>query len=233
MEMCKGSVLDRLECDATSSWSVRDDMARVFGEMAFGLAHCHAVGVVHRDVKPDNFLFGGESGRQVKITDFGVSKMMPPDGLLRQTVGTSPYMSPEMLAGQGYDERTDVWSLGVTVYVMLFGTFPYMPATWSHRHMKALIISGMPGPDFRPASPDIDEPPALAVDFVKVLLNRNAQERSRMHEVLRHSFVATESPLTRNSLGLGMGRALRSARAITREFEGTADPTLQLSVDKE
>lgn len=102
-------------------------------QIANGLAKAHEMGVIHRDIKPDNvFLHRGESAAIVKVLDFGVSKLVGETPLhVRNLVsvegcgpGTPIYMAPERLAGGAYDGKSDVFSLGVMLYQMVGGKLP-------------------------------------------------------------------------------------------------------------
>ncbi|HEX8920649.1 MAG TPA: protein kinase, partial [Pyrinomonadaceae bacterium] len=105
-------------------------------QAAEGLAEAHAHGVVHRDLKPQNMMITTRG--QLKILDFGLAKQMrsvdsvdseaPTDTLMStpgHVVGTMPYMSPEQLQGEPLDARSDIFSLGVTLYEMLAGRHPF------------------------------------------------------------------------------------------------------------
>jgi hypothetical protein len=100
------------------------------------LSQVHEVGIVHRDIKPDNiFLHQTAQGEVVKVVDFGIAKpMTQTSGMdiknLTATggfIGTATYMSPERFEGKQYDGRSDVYSLGVMLFEMLCGRVPFLP----------------------------------------------------------------------------------------------------------
>ncbi len=119
------------------------EAVRVGLEVAKALAHAHAGGVVHRDLKPGN-VFLCQDGR-VKVLDFGLAHAF---GRRRQDGGTPAYMAPEQMAGAPEDERTDVFALGVMLFEMLSGKLPFPDA-------KALA-SSTPAPHL-----ETSEAPAL------------------------------------------------------------------------
>ena len=95
-------------------------------QLCEALSYAHAHGVVHRDVKPDNvhILPGGV----VKLTDFGIARITAEPSITSQgqVFGTPSYMSPEQVASQSVDHRTDVFSLGITLYEMVTGRKPFI-----------------------------------------------------------------------------------------------------------
>ena len=105
-----------------------EQACRIVIEAARGLAAAHAVGLIHRDVKPDNLMLG--AGDVIKVVDFGVAKdldrradfAMTGEG---QMLGTPYYMSPEQIEGDAFDSRTDIYSLGATFYHLLTGKAPF------------------------------------------------------------------------------------------------------------
>jgi serine/threonine-protein kinase len=107
-------------------------------EACEGVAAAHALGIVHRDLKPSNLFLAtrADGTKTVKLLDFGISKPTgsPPDDIAltdtRTTVGSPPFMSPEQLrSSKDIDARTDVWSLGVTLYELLSGSLPFKGTT--------------------------------------------------------------------------------------------------------
>ena len=94
-------------------------------QIARGLAAAHALGIVHRDVKPQNVLIGPDG--VAKLTDFGIarSELLPTMTATGSTMGTPHYMSPEQARGERADERSDLYSLGCVLYQMLAGEVPF------------------------------------------------------------------------------------------------------------
>lgn len=97
----------------------------LFQELMCGVHYCHSWSVTHRDLKPENLLLSGDG--HIKISDFGFSTVQDA-GQKRHTVcGTSHYMAPEIVDGDGYDAfKADVWSSGVILYAMLCGKLPFL-----------------------------------------------------------------------------------------------------------
>ena len=97
--------------------------ARVLREVAWALDHAHGLGVVHRDVKPDNILLEAATGRAL-VADFGIAAVAG-DASAERVSGTPEFMSPEQALGQAIDARSDLYSLGVTAYFALSGRLPF------------------------------------------------------------------------------------------------------------
>jgi eukaryotic-like serine/threonine-protein kinase len=117
-----GSLEERLaEADAVSE----AEIARIAGDVAAGLAHAHARGVVHRDLKPGNVLFDPE--RRSKIADFGIARVQGTDTLTEAgtVLGTAAYISPEQVRGEPATPASDVYSFGVILYRLLAGRLPF------------------------------------------------------------------------------------------------------------
>jgi eukaryotic-like serine/threonine-protein kinase len=121
-----GTLEDRL---ASGEPLPDDEVARIAGEVASGLAHAHARGLVHRDIKPGNVLFDEDGA--AKITDFGIARMLSEPTLTEAgtLLGTAAYISPEQARGERATPASDVYSFGVILYRMLTGRLPFEAAS--------------------------------------------------------------------------------------------------------
>ncbi|KAL9351045.1 hypothetical protein Peur_058300 [Populus x canadensis] len=124
MEYAAGGELFERICNAGR---FSEDEARYFfQQLISGVSYCHSMQICHRDLKLENTLLDGSPAPQLKICDFGYSKSSLLHSRPKSTVGTPAYIAPEVLSRREYDGKlADVWSCGVTLYVMLVGAYPF------------------------------------------------------------------------------------------------------------
>ena len=120
MEYVKGVSIDKLIAE-NGPIEVRTALS-IFKQMLSGIEYAHSQGVIHRDIKTSNFLL---TPTVVKITDFGISKLVTDSTKTVVKAGTPNYMSPEQIMGQHIDYRSDIYSLSVAFYEMLTGNTPF------------------------------------------------------------------------------------------------------------
>ena len=122
-ELCKGGELfDEIVTKVQFS---EKEAATIIQQILQAVSYCHNLGIVHRDLKPENVLIDKELNNTLKIIDFGTSVQFDKQKeVLKTTHGTSYYIAPEVLQKK-YDERCDVWSIGVILYILLSGKPPF------------------------------------------------------------------------------------------------------------
>ena len=133
-----------------------DEVRRLVAEIADALEYAHLRGVIHRDIKPDNILLDGNSGRAM-VTDFGIARAIEAGTRLTITgnaVGTPTYMSPEQAKGEhDVDGRSDIYSLGVLGYQMLTGRVPFTAGNTMALLLKHVTERPRPITELRPDTP--------------------------------------------------------------------------------
>jgi hypothetical protein len=171
MELLQGQTLSERLKQNTLSLEEKVDLAV---QVCDGLAVANAAGVCHRDVKPGNLFLQTNGG--VKILDFGIARLasssMTASGFI---VGTPDYMSPEQARGRGVDERSDIFSLGAVLYLMLTGRRPFVAPDLPAVLHK--VVSEEPAP-IDPA----EAPPAVARIVSKALAKDPSQRFQKFPE---------------------------------------------------
>ncbi|GAA3928277.1 serine/threonine-protein kinase [Actinoplanes auranticolor] len=141
-----GSLRERLRSAGTLAPA---EAARLLAQVASALAEAHALGVVHRDVKPDNILLHTVDGRaDARLTDFGIARVVDAAGLTtpHAIIGTPHYMAPEVISGADAGPAADVYAVGVVLYELLTGHTPYTGEPLAVlRHHLDNVVARPPG----------------------------------------------------------------------------------------
>ena len=174
MELLKGG--DLVPFTKSEALLTVDQVVSIIARTADALGYAHKQGVVHRDIKPANVMYHLESDT-VKVTDFGIARLT--DSSKTKTgmvLGTPSYMSPEQLAGQKIDGRSDLFSLGVSLYLMLCGRLPFEGESMGRLMFR---ISSEPPTDILSINPNV---PLGLVAFLDRALDKEPDNRFQTGE---------------------------------------------------
>ncbi|MGI9117758.1 MAG: serine/threonine-protein kinase [Gaiellales bacterium] len=179
-EHCGGGTLVRRTQEAPLPWP---EVAEIGLAIARGLAHAHAAGVTHRDLKPGNVLVGDDG--QLRVADFGLADVLRRDATeLTLTgdgtrVGSPEYWAPEQAAGIDVTERADMYALGCILYELATGSLPFEGSDRVEVGMRRMHEDPPPPTAF---VPDL---PAEAEALILALLQRAPERRPRAEDVAR------------------------------------------------
>ncbi len=156
-----------------------DEIPRILHEVAAGLGYAHRNGIVHRDIKPANILIA--SNNEVKITDFGVARIIDSAEQLTRTneaIGSPNYMSPEQITAERVDHRADLYSLGIVAFEIATGSLPFKAEQWMELVQKHLSDSI---PIVRDVAPNLDVP-VWFQGFVEMMCAKDRSKRFQTGE---------------------------------------------------
>ena len=160
----------------------------IVARVADALAYAHSNNVVHRDIKPANVMYEPESD-QVKVTDFGIARIT--DSSRTKTgmvLGTPSYMSPEQLSGKKIDGRSDLFSLGVMLYLLSCGKLPFVGESMTQLMFK---IANEAQPDIHTLNPQV---PDRLVAVIDRALRKDVSERYQSGDEMARDLRACLSP---------------------------------------
>ena len=181
MELCAGGEL--LDIILKKKVLSEQQAAKYMQQILSGVVYCHSKHIVHRDLKPENLIFQSDSEDSLlKIIDFGTSVLYTSRKKLRRRLGTIYYLAPEILKSS-YDEKCDVWSCGVILYVLLSGKMPFMGEDDEDifRKIEEGLFS-MEGPEWT----EVSEPAKL---IVRKMLKVDPRKRASAEQILYEPWV--------------------------------------------
>lgn len=189
MEYAAGGELFERIC--TAGRFSEDEARYFFQQLISGVSYCHSMQICHRDLKLENTLLDGSPEPRLKICDFGYSKSSVLHSQPKSTVGTPAYIAPEVLSRKEYDGKiADVWSCGVTLYVMLVGAYPFEDPD-DPRNFKTTIARILSVhysiPDYVRVSKDCNH--LLSRIFVA-----NPEKRITIEEIRKHPWFLKNLP---------------------------------------
>jgi len=196
MEYCRGGELfDRITGKTEKGQQYTEkEAASLFKQIMSAINYCHKNGIVHRDLKPENLLFLSKSENSpIKVIDFGMSKRFDSTTkIMNERVGTAYYISPEVLKGK-YDEKCDIWSAGVILYIIICG-YPCFNGDTDDDIFKAILKGKIQFP-----SPEWDNISNDAKELIKKMCC-SPDKRLTAEQVLNEVWVKDNAPNSNKAL---------------------------------
>ncbi|XP_026174642.1 hormonally up-regulated neu tumor-associated kinase homolog isoform X2 [Mastacembelus armatus] len=182
MELCAGGdLMDRI-CEQKRL--EEREVRRYIRQILSAVEHLHKHGIVHRDLKIENFLL--DEHNNIKIVDFGLSNTLKADSLalelLTTQCGSPAYAAPELLAHRKYGPKVDVWSVGVSMFAMLTGTLPFTVEPFNIKQLHQKMVNG----EISSIPSDVSEG---AVSFVLSLLEPDPSKRPSVRAAMEESWI--------------------------------------------
>jgi len=165
-------------------WLPDETVAIIGRKLLEGIQYLHDRGIVHRDLKPQNVLCATGDPTDIRIADFGLSKILSEDTMLKTCCGSPHYLAPEVLQCSQYDSKVDIWGIGIIVYVALTGCLPFFDDD-----MRKLIVKIMTADYTWPDDVTVTD---AARDFVKKTLEKDPAKRLCVADCLAHPWIRRE-----------------------------------------
>ena len=174
--------------------------------------YVHSYGIAHRDIKPENVLLTEESeDADVRLLDFGLSKIVGPNQKCTEPYGTLTYCAPEIILDKPYLKTVDSWSLGVMTYLMLSGSLPFSGKD-EHEIAKNVVYSKV---DFE-KKPIWKEISKEAKDFISKLLEKDLKKRIEMKAALEHPWFKKFN--LQNEVDGNVNKDFKKSSSIQNDF---------------
>ncbi|XP_044943075.1 calcium/calmodulin-dependent protein kinase type IV isoform X1 [Mustela nigripes] len=177
-----GELFDRI---VEKGYYSERDAADAVKQILEAVAYLHENGIVHRDLKPENLLYATPApDAPLKIADFGLSKIVEHQVLMKTVCGTPGYCAPEILRGCAYGPEVDMWSVGIITYILLCGFEPFYDERGDQFMFRRILNC-----EYYFISPWWDEVSLNAKDLVRKLIVLDPKKRLTTFQALQHPWV--------------------------------------------
>uniref|UniRef100_A0A3Q3JGT3 Serine/threonine-protein kinase 17A n=1 Tax=Monopterus albus TaxID=43700 RepID=A0A3Q3JGT3_MONAL len=179
-----GEIFNRCVSQQEDEAFREEDVKRLMKQILEGVAFLHQNNIAHLDLKPQNILLTSSSPLgDIKIVDFGLSRMICSHQELREIMGTPEYVAPEILNYEPISTATDMWSIGVLTYVMLTGISPFVG---EDKQETFLNISQL---NVNYDQEELQQLDQAALPFIQMLLRKQPQDRATVEQCLKHPWL--------------------------------------------
>ncbi|XP_030612616.1 serine/threonine-protein kinase 17A [Archocentrus centrarchus] len=185
-----GEIFNQCVSDREDEAFSDEDVKRLMRQILEGVAFLHQNNVVHLDLKPQNILLTSSSPLlgDIKIVDFGLSRIISTHQELREIMGTPEYVAPEILNYEPISTATDMWSIGVLAYVMLTGISPFLGEDKQETFLNISQLS------VSYSDEELQQLDPAALSFIQTLLRKHPQDRATAEQCLTHPWLQPTEP---------------------------------------
>ena len=190
MEYCQGS--DLFTYIEKRGYKLEEKKAcEIIHKLCAAVYYLHSYGIVHRDLKPENIIMTDHTDNaDIRLLDFGLSKILGPTEKCTEPFGTISYVAPEVLKQKYYGREVDIWSIGIITYLLLCGCLPFD----DEKSEKEIVRQTIEDPV--PYYPRIwKKLSSEAKNFVEGCLKKNPEERMNIKDALEHEWIKKFSNL--------------------------------------
>jgi len=178
-----GELFDRIVEKGSYS---EEDAKELVRKIVSAVEYLHSKEIAHRDLKPENLLVKSlECDTEVKIADFGLSKIIDQEKMMQTACGTPGYVAPEVLQAEGYGEEVDMWSIGVITYILLCGFPPF------YSESVPEVFEQIMKAEYDYPAEYWDDISDEAKDFINHLLVVDVKKRLTAKKALEHAWLKT------------------------------------------
>ena len=213
MELCQGKELFEYLVEEETKFS-EFDICKILQQLFGAICYAHNKKIVHRDIKPENILiFKDEQANfKLKVIDWGTAKLVQPNEKLNEKTGSMYYIAPEVLSGK-YDEKCDVWSCGVILYMLITGQPPFGGDTQEEvfKSIKKVKFD-LDLPEFDVVSEDLKT-------LLKLMLTLDSTKRPSALELLNMPWLSKDLNQETSEMRNNVIEGLKKLKGFTAEMK--------------